>query len=58
MLQIVTKCNFFNTFDLLSTMPKNGDLVNVKNIKNVSDAQISQLTVKSNLKYTFSLILQ
>ena len=58
MLQIVTKCNFFNTFDLLSTMPKNRDWGNVKNIKNVSDAQISQLTVKSNLKYTFSLILQ
>ena len=58
MLQIVTKCNFFNTFDLLSTMPKNRDLGNVKNIKNVSDAQISQLTVKSILKYTFSLILQ
>lgn len=58
MLQIVTKCNFFNTFDLLSTMPKNRDLGNVKNIKNVSDAQISQLTVKSNLKYTYSLILQ
>ena len=54
MLQIVTKCNFFNTFDLLSTMPKNRDLGNVKNIKNVSDAQIPQLTVKSNLKYTFS----
>ena len=54
MLQIVTKCNFFNTFDLLSTMPKNGGLGNVKNIKNVSDAQISQLTVKLNLKYTFS----
>lgn len=58
MLQIVTKCNFFNTFDLLSTMPKNRGLGNVKNIKNVSDAQNSQLIVKSNLKYTFSLILQ
>ena len=58
MLQIVTKCNFFNTFDLLSTMLKNGGLGNVKNIKNVSDAQISQLTVKSSLKYTLSLILQ
>ena len=30
----------------------------MKNIKNVSDAQISQLIVKLNLKYTFSLILQ
>ncbi len=58
MLQIVTKCNFFNTFDLLSTMPKNGGLGNVKNIKNVSDVQISQLIVKLSSKYTFGLILQ
>lgn len=58
MLQIVTKCNFLNTFDFLSTMTKNKGLWNVKNIKNVSDAQISQLVVKLNLKYTFSLILQ
>ena len=33
-------------------------MVDMKNRKNVSDAQISQLIVKSNLKYTFSLILQ
>lgn len=58
MLQKVTKCNFLNTFDFLSTVPKNKGLWNVKNIKNVSDAKISQLIVKSNLKYTFSLILQ
>lgn len=58
MLQKVTKCNFLNTFDFLSTMPKNKGLWNVKNIKNVSDAQISQLVVESNSKYTFSLILQ
>lgn len=53
MLQIVTKCNFFNTFDFLSTMPKNKGLWNVKNIKNVSDAQISQLVVESNPKIYF-----